>query len=399
MPHRTITTDAQLGEYCRELAQADSIGVDTEFVSEHTYRPQLCLVQVVAGGRLALIDAMVVEDLAPFWDVLASEGHETIVHAGRGEIEFSIESVGRMPAGLIDVQIAAGLAGLEYPAGYGSLVTKLLERKHQKHETRTDWRRRPLTARQIDYALDDVRHLHAIRDAIVARLEKLHRAGWLVEEMENWRTQVRQSLTQERWRRVSGCAGLDPRGLAILRELWQWREGEAQRRNVPVRRVLRDDLLVELARRKTDEPKRIGAVRGLERGDLRRQLPEMSRRIARAMSLPDDQCPEMPSRERSQQQLSVLGQFFFSALGSRCRELDLAPGLVGTPGDVRDWINHRNHRGRGCGEPPALARGWRAEVVGDLFEELLAGRIAVRVENPASEHPLAFLPTEPRGRK
>ena len=183
MPHLDITTDEQLRDYCPRLAEATSIGFDTEFVSEHTYRPRLCLVQVVADGQAAMIDAMTIEDMTPFWEAIAQPGHETIVHAGRGEVEFCLHAVGRPPAGLVDVQIAAGLVGIEYPAGYGSLISKLLGVSPGKHETRTDWRRRPLSRRQIEYAIEDVLYLPPLRDKLVERLESLGRLDWLREEM------------------------------------------------------------------------------------------------------------------------------------------------------------------------------------------------------------------------
>jgi ribonuclease D len=356
-------------------------------VSERTYRPVLCLIQVIADGQLALIDPLAVEDLAPFWRALAAPGHETIVHAGRGELEFCLRAVESLPARLIDVQIAAGLVGIEYPASYGTLIAKLLDRPSSKAETRTDWRRRPLSPRQIEYALDDIRHLPAMRDILMARLERLGRVGWLAEEMAAWQEEVHAAHWREPWRRVSGNSGLGRRSLAILRELWRWREAEASRRDCPARRVLRDDLLVELARRQTADEKRIHVVRGLERGDLKRQLPRIADAIRRALDLADDQCPSAGAPRESSGHLSVLGQFLCSALGSLCRQMDLAPGLVGTPSDVRDWIAFRTGHVPAA-QPPRLARGWRATVVGQVFDDLLAGRLSIRVGDAGSEHPL-----------
>ena len=394
MPYENVATDRRLTDFCGHLARARQIAFDTEFVSERTYRPQLCLIQVIADGQLALIDPLALEDVSPFWQTLASPGHETVVHAGRGELEFCLRAVGSLPSGLFDVQIAAGLVGIEYPAAYGSLVRKLLDKPSSKAETRTDWRRRPLSPRQIEYALDDIRHLPAIRDLLTARLERLGRVEWLREEMEVWQEEVRSALTEERWQRVSGNSGLSRRSLAILRELWRWREAEAQRRDCPVRRVLRDDLLVEMARRGTADPKRIQAVRGLERGDLTRQLPRIAEAIQRGLDIDDDKCPSAPRREHAPQ-WSVLGQFLFSALGSLCRQIDLAPGLVGTPNDVRDWIAFRN--GMLGDRPPRLAQGWRASVVGRVFDDLLDGKLSIRVGDPRSEHPLRLEPTAGNG--
>ena len=298
--------------------------------------------------------------------------------------------MGRPAAGLFDVQIAAGLAGIEYPAGYSTLISRLLGGTANKEETRTDWRRRPLSQRQIEYALDDIRHLPAIRDILHERLEDLGRLGWLEAEMASWQEEIQWSLSQERWRRVSGNSGLTTRCLAIVRELWRWREAEAERRDCPARRVLRDDLLIELAKRQTADLKRILAVRGLERGDLKRQLPKIAEAIERGLTLAVNDLP--PSmRHDSTPQLSVLGQFLFSALGSICRRTELAPGLVGTPNDVRELIAYRAGRIH-CARPPLLARGWRAEVVGQVFDDLLAGRLSIRIDDPASESPLVFEP-------
>jgi ribonuclease D len=388
--YQDITTAEQLRHYCRNLAHAKTIAFDTEFVSEHTYRPVLCLIQVAADGDLAVIDPLAVGDVAPFWEAVAAPGHETIVHAGRGEVEFCLLAIGRPPAQLFDVQLAAGLSGAEYPAGLGTLITKFLGLSSPKHETRTDWQRRPLSKRQIEYALGDVLHLQPLRNEIHARLQELGRLSWIEEDMAAWLDNLERSISHERWRRVSGNTGLDARGLAIVRELFHWREAEAERRNQPARRILRDDLIVELARRGSADPSRIEAVRGMERGDLRRRVNEMAAAVQRGLDLPETDCPPRARREQTPE-LSVLGQFLFAAMGSICREAHLAPNLVGTPNDLREWIHYRMGRSHGKpGSSPQLARGWRAQFIGRLFDDLLAGKLSIRVVNPKSDHPLAF---------
>lgn len=391
MTYQTISTDAQLHDYCQQLARSPWIAFDTEFVAEDTYRPLLCLVQVASVDGLAILDPLGIQEMKPFWETVAQPGHETIVHAGRVELEFCLHALGRRPAQLFDVQLAAGLIGIEYPAGYSTLVSRVVGESPRSTETRTDWRRRPLSDRQIEYALDDVRYLLAVRDRLRSRLTELDRLAWLDEEMANWQAEVEQAFTQERWRRVSGNSGLDRRSLAIVRELWRWRDAEAQRRNCPPRRVLRDDLIIELARRQTADVKRIQAVRGMERGDLRRQLPKLADCIQQALKLADGECPA-PARRDNTPRLSVLGQFLFSALGSICRQRDLAPGLIGTPTDVRELIAYRT--GLGSKEPPLLARGWRAQIVGQVFDDLLAGKLAIRISDPTSEYPLVFEPVD-----
>lgn len=392
LQYETITTDAELADLCQRLAQAPVIGFDTEFVSEDTYWSHLCLVQIATPDFLAVIDPLKIENINPFWEVLADEGHETICHAGREELLFSLHAVGKRPARLFDIQIAAGLVGHEYPAGYGTLVYKLTGRRPPKGETRTDWRRRPLTPQQIEYALSDVQHLLACRDKLHQRLEKLGRLHWMQEEMAAWQDEVEAYHTRKRWRRVSGISGLSRKNLAIVRELWHWREAEAQRRNRPPKRVLRDDLLVEMAKRATSDPKRILAIRGLEHSGLQRSVDELAACVERALQSPETEWPTTGRREMPSQ-LNLLGQFLSAALTSICHSAQVAPSIVGTASDVRDLIAYRQGFGGVNGdEPPSLARGWRAEVVGNLLEDLLEGRKSIRIHDPTSDEPLEFAP-------
>ncbi|REK12973.1 MAG: ribonuclease D [Planctomycetota bacterium] len=386
-----ITSDRGLADLCRQLADAPTIAFDTEFVSEHTYRPQLCLIQVAAGERMAVIDPQTISDVTPFWELLASPGHETLVHAGREELLFCLAAVGRPPTGLFDVQIAAGLVGYEYPAGYGSLMYKLLGTRLHKGETRTDWRRRPLSAAQLSYALDDVRYLGPMAEALKARLAELERTAWLDDEMTAWQSDVAATRSGERWWRVSGASGLSRRSLAVVRELWRWREKEAEHRDSPTRRVLRDDLIIELAKRKSSDIKHIRAVRGMERRDLDRVLPSLAAAVERGLAVPDAECPT-PAQREAPSQLTVLGQFLSTALSSICRAAHLAPSIVGTTSDVRELVAYRLGMGKRDGEPPTLGRGWRAEVVGRRIEDLLAGRLSMRIADPLSNEPLVFEP-------
>lgn len=389
-PYELITTDEHLQRFCREIAAAPIIGFDTEFISEKSYRPELCLVQVNASGKLAIIDPLAVKDLTPFWEVVAAPGHQTIVHAGREELIFCLSAIGRRPANLFDLQIAAGLAGYEYPAGYGTLLVKILGQAAQKGETRTDWSARPLTPRQLEYALDDVIYLLPLCDKLTDKLEALRRLPWLATEMESWQAEIDAFRLAKPWWRVSGIAGLPRRSLAIVRELWLWRDEVARRRNMPAKHVLRDDLIVELARRKLADAKQMRAIRGMERGDLQRAAPELSQAIGKALELPDDQCPE-PMRRDDYQQLTLLGQFLSAALASICRGANLSSSLVGSASDVRELIAFRlGLNGAKDVEPPVLAKGWRAEIVGGVIEDLLAGRMAIRIAEPLSDHPLVI---------
>jgi ribonuclease D len=390
VPHETITSPQQLADFCRRLARAPRVGIDTEFVSEDTYRPELCLVQVATENELAVIDPYRAGELAGFWEQLAAGQHTTIAHSAREEVNFCLSSCGRPPAGLFDTQVAAGFCSTEYPSSYGAVVTKFLGRSAVKGEQRTDWRRRPLSNEQIDYALEDVRYLLPLHDTLLVQIEGLGRADWLKEETIAWLAELSDSRDRPRWRRVSGIGNLSPRSLAIVRELWFWREEEAERRDLPPRRVLRDDLIVELAKRKSDSPDKIRAIRGIGQHVKAENMRQIATCIRRGLDAPTNEIIRRGSREMPSQ-LNLLGQFLSPALGSICRNANIATSLVGTATDVRDLIAYRLEFGQaGDNGPPVLATGWREKLVGHLIEELLAGRKSIRIDDPLSEHPLAF---------
>ncbi len=229
-----------------------------------------------------------------------------------------------------------------------------------------------------------------MRGVLHERLGKLGRTAWLDEELATWQRDLEEFEAGERWQRLGGISGLSQCSLAVVRELWTWRDAEAQRRDCPSRRVLRDDLVVELAKRQSSEPKRIRAVRGMERGDLQRYLPKISEAVERALSLPEREQPRL-ARKSTRPQLNLLGQFLSTALGSICRSAEVAPSLAGTAQDVRDLIAFRlNLGGFQPDEVPLLARGWRAEVVGQVIDHLLAGDVAIRIADPLADEPLTF---------
>ena len=298
MPTAHINTETELERFCDELTEVPVIAFDTEFVTENTYRPELCLIQVATERGSAIIDPLAVGNVSAFWKTLATPALTTVVHAGRTDIEFCLYATGSLPSRLVDVQLASGFVGLEYPSGYSSLVYKLLGQSLSKHETRTDWRRRPLSQRQLEYAVDDVRYLGGIWETLESRLVELGRLEWFEDEMTRWTAGIRDALQRESWQRVSGNSGLDGRSLAVLREIWRWRQEEAVRSNKPPRRILRDDLMVELAKRKSADPKRILALRGMEWRVHKRWIPDIVSAVERALALPKSDLPRVtPARK------------------------------------------------------------------------------------------------------
>jgi len=381
-----IKTLAELEDFLEELQGSSRIVFDTEFISESRYVPELCLVQIATDDALALIDTVAIEDVSSLWKFIATVDSEIVMHAGRGDLEFCLRSCGLMPRRLFDTQVAAAMVGPDYPAGFRTLVSRYLDITASKGETRTDWRKRPLTKNQVQYALDDVRHLLPMQDRLMRSLRKRNRLGWFREEMDNWAATLEDAFFAERWSRVTGVASLSRRSQAIVREVWRWRDGLAGDRNCPPKRILRDDLIVELAKRGSSDMQQITAIRGLDRGDLRRRLPELSDAIQVALEIPREECPHI-EKNSFPPQFTVLGQFMYAALNSLCRQRHVAASLVGTQSDVRDLI--AMHTGDLPEDAtPRLLEGWRAEVVGKTFEDLLSGKTSICVGDPKSDHPL-----------
>ena len=381
-----IVTAEALEKFCDENASSKYVGFDTEFVSENCFRPLLCLIQVSTDKDYAIIDTIAIKDLTVFWNWLCDGNHITIVHAAREEFLFCFRDVAKRPSKLFDIQLAAGMIGCEYPAAYGNLVNRMIGITVDKGETRTDWRQRPLTDRQLDYALEDVVHLWPVYKKLTKKLEKLNRVDWVRQEMDQWQSALEKTITHPQWRRVSGIARLKPLQLAIVKELWIWRNQEAERKDRTPKRILADDLIVELARRGTSEPKQIKAIRGFGNRVQATAIDGISAAIEKALNLPKSEHPKRVTSTKTIN-LGLLGQFLTTALNVLCRTEQISSSIVGTAQEVRDVAAMRLGILK-LSEKPKLLTGWRAEIVGQLIDQVLDGRIAIRVDDPNSDHPL-----------
>ena len=387
-----IETNPHLEEFCAEISDSPIIAFDTEFVSEDCYQPQLCLIQIASGNNLAIVDSLAVGNQMPFWNLLVDGKHQTVVHAAREEFRFCRYFTSRRPSRLFDTQIGAGLVGLEFPAALSTLTNKLLGESLQKSETRTNWRKRPLTDSQLKYAISDVVFLEAIHAEVSQQLEKLGRLAWVDEEMDRQQTDYEMFETRDRWMRLPGATSMSPKELAIVREIWEWREQKAEKRNLPPKKILRDDLIIETAKRGLSSVKRIRSIRGMEYGRLKKYLPEISSAIERGLNLPRDQWPKKSKKDRIPN-LGLLGQFLATALGVICRDASIAPNLVGTTQDLRTMAAWRLGLLQ-LDEPPALVTGWRGEVIGDEIDHVLQGQRSIRVTDPSSDQPLSIDPCD-----
>jgi len=383
-----IVDQDEFEDLCREIEQAGIVGFDTEFVSEFTYRPELCLLQFATPARCVVVDPYRVEDLSTWWNLMISDKVTVIIHGGREEVRFCVTATGKEPAKVVDVQVAEGLRSPSFPLGYSALVPRVIGKKVGGKETRTDWRRRPLTSQQVEYAVEDVAHLLEIWKRQSADLEKRGRVSWAEAEFRRMCTEIAEERNRENWRRISGSQKLSSRELAVLREIFFWREKEAESKNKPARKVMRDDLLIELAHRQPSNVQELTAPRDMNRSDYRRDASVILGCISRAQKLPPEELPPV-ERQQYREEEQVLGQFLSLALANLCLQEGVAQQLVGTNADLRQLVRWQVYGDRKI-EEPRLLKGWRAEVCGSLLTDLLAGKIRLRVADPQSDHPLVF---------
>jgi ribonuclease D len=295
---------------------------------------------------------------------------------------------------LFDLQLAAGLAGFSYPLSHGALVNQVVGVQLAKGETLTEWRSRPLTPEQIRYAFDDVRYLLPAKAKLAARLDRLGRTSWAREECVRLTQHAApEEPNNERWRKLRGIGSLDRRRLAVVRALYEWREGVADRTNRPPRTIVRDDLLIEIARRSPTRPRDLESVRGLPKRDLE----AIVQTVLAARDLPPQEWPEPPDRDQDPPQVGFVTNVLTAVLGDFCARNRLAANLVASTADVKLLVRAR----REGGEPPArslLTRGWRAEHVLPSLLDVLEGRRTVRVTDVTADAPFTLEDAPPRSR-
>jgi len=389
-----ITTEHQLAELIDHIRERGRFAFDTEFVSEETFEPVLCLIQVATTERLAVVDPLALRDVAPFWNVVLDPKIDVVMHAAGEDLRICRMKTGEVPRNLFDVQIAAGLVGFSYPLSLVNLAYQTLKVTLGGSETRTDWRRRPLTTAQLRYALDDVRHLLDIEDVLRKRLAEMGREEWAVEEFTDFLDSIDSRAEEERWRRLPGLHHLNRRSLEMARRLSEWREDLARPSQRPLRQTMRDDLLVAIAKRQPMSRRDLEALRDFNRPALISRGAEVLDVLAEARDVSEEALPIPSSRPEEGPGLSTVASLLSSALAYCCVQSGLSSGLVANVSDVKDLI--RWHLD-GCPEnsPPALMQGWRCGICGKILLDVLEGRRSVRVVDPASEVPIALDAVEP----
>jgi ribonuclease D len=377
-----IDDDKRFADLVGRCREAGLVAFDTEFIRERRYRPLLCLVQIALPSEATAVDPFAIDDLTPLVDLLADPAVRKVVHAGQQDMEifFADAPLDQLPRNVFDTQIAAALLGYGDGIGYSRLVGEVLGLRLAKTEQFTDWSRRPLAERQVDYALEDVVHLREVYHRLLAGLEESQRLAWLEEELGVYQKREfyrRDPVTL--YERVKGATRLSREELAVLRQLVIWREEEASRADRPRSHIASDEVLVELVKARPTDLERLRSFRWLRPDLVRRHGVEIVRRVQVGLATPPDALPPPRARAESDPSLSLVVDLFEAFLKARAAALRISAGCLASRSELSDLVESR----RAQAAPPErvrLARGWRYELVGRDLIGLLEGNYALAIE-------------------
>ena len=369
-----ISRTQDLADICARMSKHPYVTVDTEFLRETTFWPKACVIQIASEAEAVAIDALSEDmDLTPFFELMANPALVKVFHAARQDLEIIWHLANIIPAPLFDTQVAAMVCGYGDQVSYGELAQSICKVTLDKSSRFTDWSRRPLSETQIPYALADVTHLRDIYKSLNGQLEKTGRLSWLSDEMAS----LSSPATYEQhpdlaWQRFKNRAR-KPRDLALLMELCAWREREAQTKDVPRSRILKDDILIEIALAAPRTPEALGNLRAFPRG-MERSRSGQEILVAIEHGLARD-AKSLPAIERERRNMSggATVELLKVLLRQVCERHGVAPKMIATVDDLEAIA--QNDRA----EVAALT-GWRREIFGLKALELKKGRLALTVE-------------------
>ncbi|HOO51062.1 MAG TPA: ribonuclease D [Alphaproteobacteria bacterium] len=372
-----ITTNSELRSFCQSLSSEPFITVDTEFLREKTYYAKLCLIQISGPDKDArAIDVLSTEeelDLTPIWDLMNNPSILKVFHAARQDIEIIVNLSGKIPSPIYDTQIAAMVCGYGEQAGYEALVTSICEIKVDKSSQFTDWSHRPLSKKQLNYALADVTHLIDIYLHLEDQLNKKNRHNWVIEEA--------QALTDinlyeidpnETWRRLK-IRSAKPKDLAVMKELAAWRETEAQRKDVPRARILKDETLLDLAYQKPSTEEELARIRGISKDMAKGKFGKLILGVVnKGVNIPEDQWPKLPNKKPFPPKLAASLEMLKMLLKIKAAENDVAAKLIASSSDLEEYVQNPD-------SSHLLTHGWRDEIFGHDARKMLEGKIGLTI--------------------
>ena len=378
MEAMTVIADStSLTKFCDRLIKSSYITVDTEFMRDQTYWPRLCLVQIADEHEAAAIDTLAKGiDITPLLNLLTNPRILKIFHAARQDLEIFYRLMGKLPSPIFDTQIAAMVCGFGDSAGYDTLVRKLTDETIDKSSRFTDWALRPLSQRQINYALGDVTHLRQVYIKLNEMLGQNNRHNWMDEELSILRDTKNYTFEPEdAWRRIKYRAP-KPRFLAILKEVAAWREIEAQNKDIPRNRIVRDESLIEISHHAPKTINDLSRARGLS---LKKAEGSLGKALLNAvkvgLNVPSENLPEVKRDAPLPKGIGPITDLLKVLLKLKCEKHDVAQKLIATVNDMEQIAAFGQNA-----NVPAL-QGWRQEVFGIDALRLRSGQLAMVIKD------------------
>lgn len=374
---KLISSTKDLKDAVRQLSKSDFVTVDTEFIRETTYWPELCLIQMATPGYNALVDPLADGiELSPFFELMADEKITKVFHAARQDIEIVFHRGGLIPNPVFDTQVAAMVCGFGDSISYEQLVQRIAGAQIDKSSRFTDWRRRPLSDKQLTYALADVTHLVEIYQNLRDQLRREDREHWVKEEMDiltDWNTYDIQP--EDSWRRLK-LRARKPIELAVLQAIAAWRETTARERNVPRRRVLKDDAIYEIAQQQPQDAGSLARLRTIPKGWERSSAATaLTQVVARTMTIPKEDLPRLPKPQRMPEGAGAAADLLKVLLKLVADRQGVAAKVLANSDDIEKIA------AKGSEADVGALKGWRREVFGEKALKLVEGDLALKFEN------------------
>ncbi|MBB4239238.1 ribonuclease D [Rhizobium esperanzae] len=369
-----IETTADLAAACKELAKSDFITIDTEFLRETTFWPELCLIQMASPTTEVLVDPLAKGiDLAPFFELMADPKVLKVFHAARQDIEIIFNRGNLIPHPIFDTQVAAMVCGFGDSVSYDQLVSRIKNVHIDKSSRFTDWSRRPLSDKQLEYALADVTHLRDVYLSLKAELDREGRTSWLSEEMDILEARETYDLhPDDAWQRLK-MRLRKPQELAILKYVAAWREREARARNVPRSRVLKDDAIYEIAQQQPKDTEALGRLRTIPKGWERSTSgASVIEAVNAALALPKADMPHVPRQTQAPEGAAAAVELLKVLLKLVSEKHGVAPKVIANSEDL-DRIAAEGEKA-----DVAALNGWRRDLFGVPALQLIQGQIALR---------------------
>lgn len=369
-----ISTEGELAAFCARAAAFEAIAVDTEFLRERTYHPRLCLVQVATPDECVAIDPIKIKDLSALAELFANPAVMKVFHACSQDMEVLLHILGVLPAPIFDTQVAAAFLGERLQVSYNGLVHTFCNVTLPKSESLTDWSRRPLTDRQLEYALDDVRYLIQAYHIMEGRLRHDGRLAWVMDEIRPLTERSHyETDPHEAYKRVKRISSCTRRQLAIARELAAWREGRAQRRNIPRKWLMSDEVLLALVKRAPRDAAGFRGIRGTEQlseGDVAAAIVA----IQRGAKCPNDHLPPVfHARKAPSSELESVTDLMYALVRIVSERSGVATAMICSRDDLLEYVD--------CPERSRLREGWRFELLGTRLDDLLSGNMGLTVKD------------------